>query len=90
VSRRSARRDAAVAHPLAVIASTTDRDGRAVVLPGRICNRRIVRDHPEMHAHLEAVLVRCTSSSTSHPTARPSPALRQQPRRTQPLADWWS
>jgi hypothetical protein len=67
LSRRSARHDPPVADSPDVIASTTDQDGLAVVLLSRIWNQKILRDHPEMHAHLDAVPSRCTSPSTSPP-----------------------
>src|SRR3954471_773200 len=68
-SRRSARHDPPVADSPDVIAATTDRDGRAVVLLGRIWTRKILRDHPEMTAHLEAVLA--TVHEPEHVAADP-------------------
>lgn len=38
------------------LASTTDRDGHLVVLLRRVWHGKILRDHPEMTAHLDAVL----------------------------------
>jgi hypothetical protein len=69
LSRRSARHDPPVADSPDVIASTTDQDGLAVVLLSRIWNQKILRDHPEMHAHLDAVLV--TVHEPEHVAADP-------------------
>jgi hypothetical protein len=55
-----------------VIASTTDRDGRPVVLLDRIWNGKILRDHPEMRAHLDAVIA--TVHEPEHVTADPRDA----------------
>ena len=52
-----------------VLASTTDRDGRDVVLLERIWNGKVLRDHPEMHAHLEAVIA--TVHEPEHVAADP-------------------
>jgi hypothetical protein len=39
-----------------LLAELSDPDGRAVVLPERIWEDKIIKDHPELRAHLEHVL----------------------------------
>jgi hypothetical protein len=40
----------------AVVASVVDSSGREVVLLSRVWNEKIVRDHPEMAGHLDALI----------------------------------
>jgi hypothetical protein len=68
--------------------SVTDPDGREVVLPARIWDHKISRDHPELIDYLEAVMETVAEPDHIEPDALPEPdALLPTWRRAEPLAD---
>ena len=50
-----------------LLAELSDPDGRAVVLPERIWEDKIIKDHPELRAHLERVLGTVTKPDLAEP-----------------------
>jgi hypothetical protein len=53
-----------------LLAELSDPDGRAVVLPERIWEDKIIKDHPELRAHLEHVLGTVTKPDHAEPDPR--------------------
>lgn len=66
-----------VGHP--DLAEISDPDGREVVLLARIWRDKIIRDHPELRDHVEAVLG--TVSAPDHVEPDPRQARRRYYRR---------
>jgi hypothetical protein len=53
-----------------LLAELSDPDGRAVVLPERIWEEKIIKDHPGLRAHLEHVLGTVTKPDHAEPDPR--------------------
>lgn len=53
-------------------ATVTDLDGREVVLLARIWEDKIVRDHPELASHLEAVIQTVATPDHLEPDTLPA------------------
>jgi len=54
-----------------VVGEVEDPDGREVVLLGRIWDRKITRDHPEVRRHREQVLAAVETPDHVEPDPRP-------------------
>jgi hypothetical protein len=63
-----------------------DSEGRAVVLPARIWDGKIIRDHPELERHLEQVLD--TVNEPDHVESDPRPDRRRYFRRNVGPSRW--
>jgi hypothetical protein len=71
-----------------LVASSADPERRVVVLLARIWHRKILVDHPEMAAHLEALIGTVTTPEHVTPDQRDGPlALLPPPCRSQSLVD---
>jgi hypothetical protein len=53
-----------------LLAELADPDGRVVVLPERIWEDKIIKDHPELREHLELVLGTVTKPDHAEPDPR--------------------
>ena len=70
------------------LAEIADPDGRAVVLPTRIWEEKITRDHPELRGHLDDVLSTVATPDPAEPDPRTG-RRRYYRRQAGPVDGFW-